>query len=211
MQAFLGFGKLFLGCLDLLVGVVDERGEGGGLFPAGENLVHRGAERAHQPLEGAHALLGMGERGAVEIDVVAVPGHISRHILHDEAGLSQGCGIGGEFLVDSGGLVEQGNGAVEGVEGSSLVGEGRGSSVGVAGERLGVLGAAQVLAHLLVFAGARVHALDVLQGEAGLVELGVGGAGPSPDGFQGSCRLGMALEGHAIGSGGIAGLAGPCV
>ena len=153
-------------------GAVDGRYEVARLVPSGEHLVHSGAEGAHKTGERAEALLGLGERCAVEIDAVAVTGHIAGNVFHDEAGLAQRLSVGGKPLIGPRRLVDEGDGGIEGVERCAIAREGLDRSVRVAGQHLGVLGAGEPVAHLVVFPGPGVGRLDLLEGEAGLVELG---------------------------------------
>lgn len=57
------------------------------------------------------------------------------------------------------------------------------ASVGVAGEHLGVLGPGEPVARFLVLAALGVHRLYLLQREACLLQLGVGGARRCPQLF----------------------------
>ena len=195
------FGRFHgrLGAGQVLVGVVDEPDEGRRLVPALEDGLHGGTEGAHEPHELPHALLGRGQRLAVEIDGVAVAGHIPGDVLHDEADFPQRRGEGGQRLVGPGGLLDEGDGRVQGVQRAAVAGERLGGPVGVAGEHLGVLGPGEPVARFLVLAALGVHRLYLLQREAGLLQLRVGGARRCPHLFQG--RLGGTGIGEGLAKG----------
>ena len=173
-QSRLGRLKGRFGTGQVLIGVVDEADEGRRCVPALEDGFHGGAEGAHmRPMSCPHALLSRSQRLAVEIDGVAIAGHIPGDVLHDEARLPERCGEGRQRLVGTRGLLDERDGRVQGVQRPAVAGERLGGSVGVAGEHLGVLGPGEPVACFLVLAALRVHRLYLLQREAGLLQLGV--------------------------------------
>ncbi|MFR5828019.1 MAG: hypothetical protein ACLUE1_02610 [Adlercreutzia equolifaciens] len=141
-----------LGAGQVLIGVIDEADEGRRRVPALEDGFHGGAEGAHETHELPHALLGRSQRLAVEIDGVAVAGHIPGDVLHDEACFPQRCGEGRHRLDGPGGLLDERDGRVQGVQRPVVAGERLGGSVGVAGEHLGVLGPGAVARFLVLAA-----------------------------------------------------------
>ncbi len=105
----------------------------------------------------------------------------------------------GARLVGPGGLLDERDGRVQGVQRPAVARERLGGSVGVAGEHLGVLGPGEPVARFLVLAALGVHRLYLLQREAGLLQLRVGGARRCPHLFQG--RLGGAGIGEGLAKG----------
>ena len=198
-QDALGRFQRRLGAGQVLIGVVDEADEGRCRVPALEDGFHGGAEGTHETHELPHALLGRSQRLAVEIDGVAIAGHIPGDVLHNEACFPQRCGEGRQRLVGPGGLLDERDGRVQGVQRPAVAGERLGGSVGVAGEHLGVLGPGEPVARFLVLAALGVHRLYLLQREAGLLQLRVGGARRCPHLFQG--RLGGAGIGEGLAKG----------
>lgn len=93
----------------------------------------------------------------------------------------------------------EGDGRVQGVQRAAVAGKRLGCPVGVAGEHLGVLGPGEPVARFLVLAPLGVHRLYLLQREAGLLQLGVGGVRRCPQLFQG--RLGGTGIGEGLAKG----------